>query len=42
MYNLGLSEHHPEEELDYTLSSRFVFAYIDLKNHILHKNDRFL
>lgn len=42
MYNLGLSEHHPEEELDYTLSSKYIYGYIDLKNNKLQKNDLFI
>jgi hypothetical protein len=42
MYNLGLCEHHPEEELDYTLSSKFIYGYIDLMSNKFHKNELFL
>ena len=42
MYNLGLCEHFPEKELDYSLSSKYIYGYIDLKNNKFHKNDLFL
>lgn len=42
MYNLGLCEYYPEKELDYILSSKYIFGYIDLKNNKFHKNDLFI
>ena len=40
--NLGLSDHHPEEELNYTLSPRYVYGYIDLKHKKIFKNEHYL
>ena len=42
IYNLGLSDHHPEEELNYTLSPEYVYGFIDLKHKIIHRNERYL
>ena len=42
IYNLGLTDHHPEEELDYTLSPEYVYGFIDLSHRIIHRNERYL
>ena len=41
-YNMGLSEYHPREEMDYTLSPEYVYGYIDLKRNKIYKNEGYL
>lgn len=42
LYNLGLSNHNPQEELDYTLLPLYIYGYIDLKNNKIYKNEDYL
>jgi hypothetical protein len=41
LYNLGLSDFDPGEELEYKLPPQYIFAYIDLESNSIYKNEQY-
>ena len=41
LYNLGLSELDPREELEYQLAPKYVLGYIDLEENRIYKNENY-
>ena len=41
LYNLGLSEFDPGEELEYRLPPKYIFGYINLEENSICKNDQY-